>query len=483
MSDPSPPIIVWFRQDLRLSDNPALSAADGRTVLPVYILDEEAPGAWGIGGAARWWLHHSLTALAEGLAARGLPLVLRRGPAGRELSALMAETGADTVHWNRCYEPYATKRDAAIKAEFAERGLAARSFNGSLLAEPWTLKTGAGQPYRVFTPFWKALLAAPPPEPPLPVPGGLRPPARVPAADDLASWRLLPTRPDWAGGLRETWTPGEAGAQARLADFLDGPVAGYKTMRDFPGVEGTSRLAAHLHFGEVSPRQVWAAARMLEAVEGGTGTSGIDSFLREIGWREFCYNLLYNYPDIPDRPLNPRFEAFPWTPDATTLSAWQRGRTGYPIVDAGMRQLWRTGWMHNRVRMIVGSFLVKHLLQPWQAGEAWFWDTLVDADLANNACGWQWIAGCGADAAPYFRVFNPVLQSRKFDPEGAYIRRWVPELAGLPDAWLHEPWTAPADVLRRAGVTLGTVYPRPIVDLAAGRDRALAALATLGEAS
>ncbi|HYE47982.1 MAG TPA: deoxyribodipyrimidine photo-lyase [Azospirillaceae bacterium] len=478
------PVIVWFRRDLRLADNPALAAAAGRPVLPLFVLDEEAPGRWRPGGASRWWLHHSLAALAASLARLGLPLLLRRGPAARVVPALAAETGAAAVHWNRRYEPWAVARDAALKAELAASGVGARSFNGSLLAEPWQLSTGAGRPYRVFTPFWRALLAAPPPAPPLPVPAGLTAPAQVPRGDRLEDWGLLPSGPDWAGGLRDTWTPGEAGAAGRLARFLEGPAAAYGAARDLPGTEGTSRLSPHLHFGEISPRQVWAQAQAAMGCHDREGmVAGIESFLREIGWREFCYNLLYHFPTLPEVPLNPEFEAFPWSDDRTALSAWTRGRTGYPIVDAGMRQLWATGWMHNRVRMIAASFLVKHLLLPWREGAAWFWDTLVDADLANNSAGWQWVAGCGADAAPYFRVFNPVLQGRKFDPAGAYVRRWVPELARLPDAWVHEPWRAPADVLARAGVRPGRDYPEPVVALEAGRERALAAYATLGQAS
>ncbi|MFC7333494.1 cryptochrome/photolyase family protein [Rhodocista pekingensis] len=479
------PILVWFRQDLRLGDNPALSdaARSGRPVVPVFVLDDDTPGDWRPGGASRWWLHHSLASLGRSLAAAGSPLVLRRGRADIVIGSLLRETGAGTVLWNRCYEPWAMERDGQMKADLRAAGVEARSFNGSLLREPMTVRTAAGEPYRVFTPFWRAVSSSPDWPEPLAAPDRLMPPETAPASDALESWGLLPTTPDWAGGLRQAWQPGEAAATARLRAFLDGAAADYADGRDRPGSDGTSRLSPHLHFGEISPRQVWAATR--DAMLSGNRPEHrrhAESFLRELGWREFCYNLLYHFPKLPERPLNPRFEDFPWQPDSAALDSWRRGRTGYPIVDAGMRQLWTTGWMHNRVRMIVGSFLVKHLLLPWQEGQRWFWDTLVDADLANNAAGWQWIAGCGADAAPYFRVFNPVLQGGKFDPDGRYVRRWVPELAALPDRLIHQPWTATAETLRRAGIRLGTDYPLPCIDHKRGRDRALAAFATLRQA-
>jgi len=463
----STPSIVWFRRDLRLADNPALAAAVARggPVVPLFILDDAAPGAWRPGGASRWWLHHSLAALADGMEALGARLVLQRGDAGQVLADLVKATGAGAAYWNRCYEPWAVARDAAIKTELGEKGIEVRSFNGALLAEPWEVQTKSGTPFRVFTPFWRALTAGLNVAAPLPAPAKLSALDAEVASDALADWRLLPTAPDWAGGLREAWTPGEAGAQARLAAFLEDGLAQYAEGRDLPAEANTSRLSPHLHWGEVSPQQVWAALARAEAPE-----KNAAKFRSELGWREFSTHLLFHNPDLPERSLRCEFDAFPWAPDEAVLRAWQRGRTGYPIVDAGMRELWATGWMHNRVRMLVASFLVKHLLQPWQDGARWFWDTLVDADLANNSASWQWVAGCGADAAPYFRIFNPVLQGERFDPEGAYVRRWVPELAGLPARFIHKPWQMPEPP---AG------YPAPIVALGAARQRALDAYASL----
>lgn len=472
------PALVWFRNDLRLADNPALAAAaaSGAPVVPLYILEEDAADPWPLGGASRWWLHGSLERLGAALAALGSPLVLRRGHPAAVLDEVLAETGAAAVHWNRRYAPSRIACDSRIKETLKARGLTVHSHNAGLLNEPWTVRTKTGGPFKVFTPYWRAVQALPEPPPPLPAPHCLAAPPTAVGSDHLDEWRLLPQRPDWAGGLRDSWVPGERAARDRLAAFLDGPVAGYPAERDRPDHDGTSALSPYLAFGEIGPRQVWHAARHAAAARPALA-SGVESFLRELVWREFNHSLLHMAPHMPEAPLDERFADFPWRDDPDGLRAWQRGLTGYPIVDAGMRQLWQTGWMHNRVRMIAASFLIKDLLIPWQVGEAWFWDTLVDADLANNAGNWQWVAGCGADAAPFFRIFNPVLQGEKFDPEGDYVRKFVPELARMPARWIHKPWEAPADVLRQAGVRLGTGYPRPVVDHGMARDRALALLA------
>jgi deoxyribodipyrimidine photo-lyase len=483
-----PPTLVWLRQDLRLADNPALRAAaeSGAPVVPVFVLDDEDRQPWQPGAASRWWLHHSLAALSRAFEGLGSRLVLRRGPAEAAIDRLIAETGAARVIWNRCYEPFAVARDTRIKANLPDHGVEADSRNASLLFEPWTVLTNAGEPYRVYTPFWKACAArAGEIAAPLPAPSSLPAPERWPDSDRLEDWALLPTEPDWAGGLRETWRPGEAGAQARLEGFIDRKLADYRDRRNRPDIDGTSSLSPHLHWGEIGPRQIWTAVQARRDAGDLKGRDKqAESFLQELVWREFSYNLLYHYPHLPDRPLNERYADFPYRdPDEALLEAWRRGRTGYPIVDAGMRQLWQVGWMHNRLRMIVASFLIKDLLLPWWHGEAWFWDTLVDADLANNSASWQWVAGCGADAAPYFRIFNPVLQGEKFDPQGDYVRRWVPELTRLDNRHIHKPWEAPAEALDRAGVRLGETYPHRLVDHHEARQHALAAFETVKEPS
>ena len=473
------PTIVWLRHDLRLSDNVALdqAARRGGPIVPVYIL--EPWQSLGPGGASRWWLHHGLAALDHSLRPRGSRLVLRRGEPLSVLRALATETGAHRVHWNRRYDPAGSAIDDRVATGLVRRGVDVSIHPGNLLVEPTALLTGAGRPYRVFTPFHRALSALDKFDRPLPAPNHLTAPTAWPDSDQLDAWRLLPAAPDWAGGLRITWRPGEAGARERLDAFLAAAVRGYARARDVPGVDGTSRLSPHLHFGEISPRQVWhVVSAYLTAQQPGAGT-GEASYLRELAWREFCQHLLFHEPALLDQPLQPAFAYFPWREDSAALRAWQRGETGYPIVDAGMRQLWQTGWMHNRVRMIVASFLSKHLLVPWQAGAAWFLDTLVDADLANNAAGWQWVAGCGADAQPYFRIFNPVLQGERFDPEGRYVRRYVPELARLPNTLLHKPWTAAPAALDGAAVRLGETYPRPLIDHGVARTRALEAFRAL----
>ena len=476
-SSPSP-ALVWFRQDLRLADNPALTAAADRPLLPVYVLDDEAAGRWAPGGAGRWWLHHSLESLGAALARLGAPLLLARGRAEIVIPALADAVGAGEVFAGRLYEPWARERDDRVAEALEAAGRKLRLATSSLLREPASVRSGSGKPYAVYTPFAKAVVAMGDPDQPLPAPKSLQGIAAPPPGDRLDDWALLP-RLGWAAGFPDYWTPGEASAAERLAGFVAGPVQDYAGRHNHPGVDGTSRFSPHLHWGELSPRQVWCAVR---AAVPGTAAPGQPSwpFLSEVLWREFSYHVLWHRPELPEAPLRARFADFPWEPDTALLRAWQRGLTGYPIVDAGMRQLWRHGWMHNRVRMITASLLVKHLLQPWQDGETWFWDALVDADLASNSAGWQWVAGSGSDAAPYFRVFNPTLQGEKFDPSGAYVRHFVPELIELPDKHLHRPWEAPEAVLREAGVVLGRDYPRPVIEHGEGRARALAALAALG---
>jgi deoxyribodipyrimidine photo-lyase len=459
---------------LRLADNPALIAAAKRDapIVAVYVLDDYAPRKWKMGGASRWWLHHSLISLTADLRQLGIALILRRGSAQTIIPELAAEIGASAVFWNRCYEPFAVARDTTIKSALTDAGVKVESFGAALITEPWTVKTQSGMPFRVFTPFWNALQKDHRPAKPFGAPKFRRAFQQV-SGVDLGDWHLLPTRPNWAAGFGEDWTPGEAGAQRQLKIFIEDGLRNYPSTRNLPGIEGVSRLSPYLHWGEISVRQVWHA---IDLHAGGDG-----AYLRELAWRDFAYQLLWQFPDLPEKPFHEEFGAFPWREDAETLKAWQTGQTGYPFVDAGMRQLWATGWMHNRVRMVVASFLVKHLLLPWQAGEDWFWDCLVDADLANNAMNWQWVAGSGADAAPYFRIFNPVLQGEKFDKGGDYVRRWVPEIAGLPDKWLHRPWEAPENVLAKAGISLGRIYPRPMVNHETARQRALEALKTIRE--
>ncbi|GLQ05949.1 cryptochrome/photolyase family protein [Sneathiella chinensis] len=463
--------IHWFRQDLRLSDNPALShAVKQGAVLPVYILDDEAAGDWKMGGASRVWLHHSLAALKESL---GGHLAVFKGSAEHILTDLVAETGAETLTWTRCYEPWRRERDERIKSRFQDMGLDVLSGNGSLLWEPWTIRKGDGGPYRVFTPFYKkGCLAAPPPREPQPAPD-ISDFAPMPSSSlEVGALELLPTLP-WGEEMMQHWTPGEKGADQALDRFFEVGLSDYSEGRDFPARPATSGLSPYLHFGEMSPNQAWCFSGRAGDFMG--CEKDAEHFRRELAWREFSYSQLYFHPDLPTVNLNRKYDVFPWQEDTSLLRQWQKGETGIPLVDAGMRQLWQTGHMHNRVRMVVASFLVKNLLIDWRQGQAWFWDTLVDADLANNAAAWQWVAGSGADAAPYFRIFNPATQGERFDPDGDYIRQYVPELSSLPDKWLSKPWEAPEAVLRQAGVSLGKNYPHPIVDLKASRQRALTA--------
>ena len=460
--------IVWFRRDLRTENNPALMAAlDAyEQVLPVYVHDPAADGDWSGGAASNWWLHHALVDLAQQLDQR---LVVLQGPALAGLRRLVKESGADAVFWNRLYEPAAIERDTGIKQALREDGVRVESHNANLMFEPWTVANRQGLPFRVFTPFWKHLSALGLPTTRLPAhtsaAGRLAAPS-VSGQVPVEALGLLP-RISWDQGIAATWVPTRAGGLGRLDEFLATDLAHYDTGRDLPARDQVSRLSPYLHFGQLSPVEVAAAIP--------SSSPGAQAFLRELGWREFAAYQLYHFPHTTDAPLDKRFERFPWRDAPEDLAAWQQGRTGIPMVDAGMRQLWASGWMHNRVRMIVASFLVKNLLLPWQEGARWFWDTLVDADLASNSLGWQWTAGSGADAAPYFRVFNPVLQGQKFDANGDYVRHWVPELGGLPDKWIHRPWEAPADLLTDAGVRLGHDYPAPLVDLKLSRQRALQA--------
>ena len=473
------PCIVWFRDDLRLSDHPALHAAasTGRPVICVYVFDEPrgSADARPLGGAARWWLAQSLRALQKRLNGLGLPLVLRQGPAAKIIAEMARTTGAAAVFWNEIAQAPQQATAGEVAAALRDIGVTSQSFPGDLLAAPADIRNKQGRGLRVFTPFWRRVQALGDPPRPLPAPGTLRPGPNL-ASDTLESWRLEPARPDWAGGLRDTWTQGELAAQQRLEGFVRSGVAGYASRRDRPDHDGTSRLSPHLRFGEISPRQVWHAARFAMA-ERPALSGDIDKFLSELGWREFCRHLLFDVPDLSTRNLQPSFDTFPWNDDDGALIAWQRGQTGYPLVDAGMRELWHCGVMHNRVRMVVASFLVKHLLIDWREGEKWFWDTLVDADPASNPANWQWVAGSGADAAPYFRVFNPILQGEKFDPDGVYVRRWVRELAQLPAKLIHRPWSTSPIELKSAGIDLGGTYPEPIVDHGWGRERALKAYA------
>ena len=477
------PTIVWFRQDLRLQDNPALQAAIARggVIVPVYIRDDDGEWGWKPGAASRWWLHHSLTALEASLRAKGSRLVVRRGDTERVLRALVSAVGAGAVYWNRGYEPPAIAREGWLQAALAADGVEVQAFNASLLHEPESIANKQGRPFQVFGPFWRYCLEQPVASPQRLSTRLLPAPKAWPPSVDVRELDLLPSG-GWDGNFYRAWQPGEIGAGKRLRAFVSDGMANYFAARDLLSEDGTSRLSPHLHFGEISPRQVWAAVRAEGRARGiFPPNKGAAVFLNEIGWREFAHHLLCHFPHTPEFPLRAEFANFPWAadPDGNKLRAWQQGRTGYPIVDAAMRQLWSIGWMHNRARMIVASFLVKHLRLPWQRGAEWFWDTLVDADLANNTLGWQWSAGSGADATPYFRIFSPLRQGLKFDSEGEYVRRWVPELAQVPAKFIHAPWTAPASALKSAGVALGKEYPFPLVDHATARREALAAFKQL----
>lgn len=465
--------IVWFRQDLRISDNPALfNAAMDYEIVPIYILEDDDAGTWRMGGASHWWLHHSLRSLNECLLGK---LNIYRGKAESLLPQIVKRLDVDAVFWNRCYEPWRIKRDSSIKETLKRDDIMVRSFNGSLLWEPWEILKDDKSFYKVFTPFYKAALKHD-----FLIRDPLASPPHLNLINDhqcenLESLGLLPTIP-WDSMIEKCWVVGEKAAKKRLTKFLEHGLLGYKEGRDRPSSGHVSRLSPHVHFGEISPNQVWQEAQRARSPRLATD---LDHFLSELGWREFSYYLLTHVPSLPQENFHHKFDAFPWRYNRKNLKAWQQGRTGYPLVDAGMRELWQTGYMHNRVRMVVASFLVKNLLIHWHHGEAWFWDCLVDADLANNSASWQWVAGSGADASPYFRIFNPITQGEKFDPDGLYTRTFVPELTHLPNKYLFHPWDAPESVLEQAGVKLGVTYPEPIVDLAISRERALNAYAKL----
>lgn len=474
------PVLLWLRQDLRLSDHPALVAATrtGQPVIPVYIFDEQTPGRWSPGGASRWWLGMSLPRIKAALEDAGSGLVVRRGAAVDELVALAREVKATGVYFSRSYEPWAGQLEDALRTSLASQSIEVHRYPGTLLLEPEAVATKEGRPFRVFSAFARAVMALPALRSPVARPARIASPAAWPPGLPVTALDLLPTSPDWASGLRNSWQPGEVGAEQRLAQFVDAHLATYQAKRDRPDADATSRLSPHLHFGELSPAVVWDAVGTASRSHS-VSKETVLKFRSELLWREFSHHLLHHYPQLPEAPLRAEFDSFPWRGSDRDLRAWQQGRTGYPIVDAGMRELWQTGYMHNRVRMIVASFLVKDLLVPWQKGAKWFWDTLVDADLANNSASWQWVAGSGADAAPYFRIFNPIKQGRTFDPDGNYVRRFVPELAELPPAHLHAPFEAPASVLEAAGVKLGTTYPDPIVDHGRARLAALEAFSRI----
>lgn len=474
MTSTTPPSIVWFRNDLRLADHPALDAARdrGAPILCIFVFEADK-GLRALGGASRWWLHHSLDSLAADLDKVGARLDLIVGEAASIVPALVEAAGAGALFFNRRYGGATRKLDEKIEKAVTCK---VETFNGRLLNEPWEIKTKQGGSYGVYTPYWKAASADMDPGDPLPKPrkiDGAPYPSKGPKRVALNDLDLLPKRPDWAGGLREAWTPGETGAARRLRDFLQRDLEAYAEERNVLASTGTSHLSPHLRFGEISPRTIFAEVKTAETK---ATAKGAKTFLSEIGWREFDYHVLHYNPDVAEKNLHDKFDAMDWVkPKKADLEAWQQGYTGYPVVDAGMRQLWQTGYMHNRVRMITASFLIKDMLCDWRIGEKWFWDCLCDADPANNTLNWQWVAGCGADAAPFFRIFNPVTQGQKFDLDGAYVRRWVPELAKLKGKAIHAPWELGDDELQAAGIELGKTYPKPMLDHKKARERALAA--------
>ena len=473
--------IVWFRKDLRLADNPALLAAcdRGGPVIPLFIWETADSEEWSMGSASKWWLHQSLVSLDKSLITFGNRLSICRGNYLETLEHVIRKTHSTAVFWNQDYEPSFRAKEQHIIKRLEDLNITVKTFNGSWLFNPETVLNQSGKAYQVFTPFWKHCLNRPKPDKPLKIPTALSSPVSAPNSVPIEKLELEP-KIDWAAGFKASWIPGEEGARQQFGQFLTGGIVNYQTDRDRPDLPRTSRLSPHLHFGEISPRQIW---HKVDSAMGSKASNsffrGANSYLRQLGWREFANHLLLHFPHTTTLPLREKFESLRWRNNKADLKAWQKGKTGYPIVDAGMRELWSTGWMHNRVRMIVASFLTKHLQISWQRGAEWFWDTLVDADLANNTLGWQWVAGCGADAAPYFRIFNPITQGMKFDPNGTYVRQWVPELAPLSEPWIHKPWEAPPLLLKECGLSLGKAYPFPIVDHREARERALKMFAGL----
>ena len=468
-------IIFWFRQDLRIVDNPGLSKSlKSDKVLPIYILDDINSNDFAMGAASRWWLHNSLRELNKNLDNK---LSLYKGDPLEILESLSSRFNIKGIFWNRCYEPWRIERDKKIKSKFIEKDIIVETFNSALLWEPWEILKSDNTPYKVFTPYYrKGCLMSEAPRKPLSAPNLntlFEDKENILQLDDL---NLLP-RIKWYKEMEKLWEPGEKGAHKKLESFLSDGLLGYKEGRNFPSKKNVSQLSAHMHFGEISPNQVWHRAKLKKDLPG--IEKDLDHFLSELGWREFSYNLLFHFPELPRENLQKKFDNFPWIENEILFDKWKKGLTGYPIVDAGMRELWQTGYMHNRVRMIVGSFLVKNLLLHWHKGEEWFWDCLIDADLASNSASWQWVAGSGADAAPYFRIFNPILQGKRFDPDGSYIKKFIPELEQLPSKYLFSPWEAPIEVLSEANIELGSDYPEPIVDLIKSRDRALEAFSTI----
>ncbi|MDX1949077.1 MAG: deoxyribodipyrimidine photo-lyase [Rickettsiales bacterium] len=471
--------LVWFRQDLRITDNPALKNAieNSKFTSAIYILDDEKKQKIrALGGASKWWLHYALQDLSNNLKENyNIDLIIRKGNPEEIIPEICAENNIEKLYYNRLYEPYYYKRDSEISDILSKQNIAVENFNSALLVEPWEVKNGSREFFKVYTHFYKACLKNFIPRNSIkkPKPQNKKFQKDI-FSESLESLNLTPKKPNWAKGFYDYWQVSEGAAENRLYNFLENLVENYDEKRNFPDVENTSKLSPYLHFGQISPHQILDACELFKQ-KNPNSINGINKFISEIYWREFSYNLMFNFPSLPEKNFRAEFDNFPWEDNLENLKKWQKGKTGYPIIDAGMRELWHTGWMHNRVRMIVGSLLTKHLLTHWKYGEEWFWDCLVDADLANNSASWQWVSGSGADAAPYFRIFNPVMQGEKFDAYGVYVRKWIPELKHLPNEFIHKPWLASPLILKAAGVELGKNYPEPIIPMEKGRNKALEA--------